>query len=164
MRRLVAAAVAGSMLAVSSGSAFGFDPSTGQPWQRSRPVAAVAYFKLPFHAAKAEDAMVYGLAIAAPTLRSYGAAPLLIADRPKLLDLRFNGALPDTLRITGQVAWAQDPSKRPGEQRLNLFGGLGGWVLGLAGTAAAVYGIYGLIKKNCPAISTTTGACVRDGN
>lgn len=161
MRAFVAAAVAASVLTASCGSAFAFDPATGQPWQRFSPPAAVAYFKLPFNATRTEDRVVYGFAITAPMLRYSSMAPALIADTPKLLDLRFNGAVPDTLRVTGQVAWTLDPSKQLDGQRLNLLGGLGDMVLGLAGTAVAVYGIYSLVKKKCPAVSTSTGGCVK---
>ena len=108
--------------------------------------------------------MVYGFAVTAPMLRTSGMAPVLIADTPKLLDLRFNGVVPDTLRVTGQVAWTMDSSQQPDGQRLNLLGGLGDLVLGLAGTAVAVYGIYSLVKKKCPAVSTTTGGCVKTGS
>src|SRR5436309_2982700 len=139
MRALVTGAVAAIVFVTASG-AFAFDPSTGQSWQPSRPAAAVAYFKLTFNAANADDRVAYGLALTAPTLRSYGTTPVSIADTPKLLDLRFNGAVPDTLLLAGQAAWARDASTRPGGERLNLFGGIGGFVLGLATTAAVAYG------------------------
>ena len=164
MRTFITGAVAATVFTAACGPTFAFDPSVGQSWQRSRPPAAVAYFKLPLHAAKADDKVVYGLALTAPMLRSYDASPVLIADTPKLLDLRFNGAVPDTLRVTGQVAWALNPSNQPDAQRLNLLGRLAGLVLGVAGTAAGAYGIYALLKKKCSAISTTTGACVKTGS
>jgi hypothetical protein len=164
MRACVAAVVAASVFVTACGSAFAFDPAAGQPWQRFSPPAAVAYFKLPFQAARTEDRVVYGLALTAPMPRMSGAASVLIADTPKLMDLRFNGVVPDSLRVTGQVAWARNPSQQPDDRRLNLFGGLGDLVLGLAGTAVVAYGIYALVKKKCPAVKTTTGACVQAGN
>jgi len=165
MRTVVTAAVAASLFATSTASAFAFDPSMPQGWQASRPPAAVAYFKLPFHPVTASDSVAYGLAITAPTLRSYGPAPLAIADTPKLLDLRFNGAVPDTLRVSGQLAWSQDPSQLPGGQHLNLLGSALGLALGLASTAAGIWGIYTLVdkKKGCASgqvKSPATGACV----
>jgi hypothetical protein len=161
MRAFVAAVVAASVAVAACGSAFAFDPATGQPWQRFSPPAAVAYFRLPFHTEPGADRVAYGLALTAPMLRSSGAAPLLIADTPRLLDLSFHGVVPDALRVTGQVAWATGSSKPSGDRRLNLLGGVGDLVLGLAGTAVAVYGIYSLVKKKCPAVSTSTGGCVK---
>src|SRR4051812_15059410 len=108
MRAFVAIVAAANMTIAASGSAFAFDPSTGQSWQRSRPPMAVAYFRLPFQAGAVGDNIAYGLALTAPTPRSYSAAPVSITDTPRLLDLRFNGAVPDSLRVTGQVAWAHD--------------------------------------------------------
>jgi hypothetical protein len=164
MRALITGAVAATVFATASGSAFAFDPLTGQGWQPSRPPAVMAYFKLTFNAPKTEDKVAYGIALTAPTLRGYGTSPVSLADTPKLLDLRFKDAVPDTLHLTGQVAWTRDPSQLPGDQRLNLFGGIGGFVLGLATTAAVAYGVYALVKKKCPAISTTTGGCVKTSN
>lgn len=161
MRAFVAAAVAANLLATACGPAFAFDPSTGLRPQRFSDPAAVAYFRLPFGAAKADDKMAYGFAVTAPVPYSYGAAPVPIADAPKLVDLRFNGAVPESLRVTGQVAWTLDPSRMPDGPRLNLLGGLGGLALGLAGTALAVYGVYRLVKKKCPAVSTSNGDCVK---
>ena len=103
MRAFVAAAVVASMLDAACGSAFAFDPITASSGQRFSAPAAVAYFRLPFGAAKAEDRVAYGFAVTAPMMRSIGAAPISIADTPKLLDLRFNGAVPDSLRVTGRV-------------------------------------------------------------
>lgn len=164
MRAFVAAAVAASVAVTACGSAFAFDPAMGQPWQRFSPPAAVAYFKLPFHAVPGAERVAYGLAVTAPMLRSSGTAPMLIADTPRLLDLSFHGIAPEALRVTGQVAWAGGSSQRPDGQRLNLLGGVGDLVLGLAGTAVAVYGIYSLVKKKCPAVSTSTGGCVKAAN
>lgn len=164
MRALVAGAVAASMLNLACGPAFAFDPSVAQGARRFSPPAVVAYFKLPFTAANAEDKAAYGFAVTAPMLHGYGAAPVSIADTPKLLDLRFDGAVPENLRVAGRTAWTSDPSKLPDGQRLNLFGGLGDIVLGLAGTALAVYGVYKLVKKKCPAVSTTNGECVKPAN
>ena len=164
MRKFIAAAVAGVVFVVASGSTFAFDPSTGPNWRRPAPSAVVAYFRLPFHATTADDPVAYGLAITAPMPGSYSTESLSIANTPKLMDLRFNGARPDTLRVTGQFAWARDGSHLPEGQRLSLLGGIGSLALGIAGTALAVYGIYGLVKKKCPAISTTNGACIQAGN
>ena len=164
MQRFIAAAIAAVVFVETTGCAFAFDPSSGQSWQRPTRAAAVAYFRLPFHPTESHDRVAYGLALTAPTLGGYGSVPLPIADAPKLLDLRFNGAVPDSLRVTGQVAWTQNPSQVPEDQRLNLFGGLGGFALGIVGTAAAAYGIYSVLKKKCPAISTTTGGCVKSGS
>lgn len=162
MRTIVAAAVVAS---VFTSSAFAADPFNDNGWQRSRPPAAVAYFKMNFHA-KAADKVAYGLAVTAPTPRRYGAAPLSIADMPKLADLRFNGAVPQTLRLSNQLAWSIDPSAYANEGQHNLLGvpGVGGALFGLALTAGAVYGIYTVVKKNCPAISTTSGGCVQPAN
>ena len=160
MRTFVAAAVAATMIA---GSAVASDPFNGQGWQRSRPPAAIAYFKLPLQASKS-DKVSYGLALTAPTPRRYGSTPLLMGEAPKLLDLRFNGALPNSLRLGEQPVWSMTPAGGvDGEQR-HLVGGLLNWGLGLALTAAAVYGVYTLLKKECPAISTTTGGCVEPAN
>ncbi len=159
MRAFKAGVVAATVLAVGSSSAFGFDP-IGQGGQRSRPPAAVVYFKLTLDAATADDRLAYGLALTAPTLARSGTGYVPMADSPKLLDLRFNGAAPDTLRVFGTKAWARDPSQAPGDPRVGLFGGLAGFVLGLATTAAVGYGVYTLVKKKCPAISTITGGCV----
>lgn len=164
MRALVAAAVAASLLASACGPAFAFDPSQASRGQRFSPPAAVAYFKLPFTTARAEDKAAYGFALTAPMPHGYGAPPVSIADAPKLLDLRFDGAVPESLRVTGQVAWSPDPSKLPDGQQRNLLGGVGNLVLGLAGTALAVYGVYKLVKKKCPAVSTSTGGCVQPAN
>lgn len=164
MRAFVAGAVAASIFNVACGPAFAFDPSTARYGQRFSPPAVVAYFKLPFDAAAAEDKAAYGFAVTAPMLHGYGATPLSIADTPKLLDLRFDGAAPESLRVTGRVAWTQDPSRLPDGQRLNLLGGVGDLVLGLAGTALAVYGVYKLVKKKCPAVSTSNGECVKPAN
>jgi hypothetical protein len=106
MRAFVAAAVAGTMFA---GSAFASDPFNGQGWQRSRPPAAIAYFKLPLQASKS-DKVSYGLALTAPTPRRYGNVPLLMGEAPKLLDLRFNGAIPNTLRLGEQPVWSMTPA------------------------------------------------------
>lgn len=160
MRTFVAAAVAATMFA---GSAVAADPFNGQGWQRSRPPAAIAYFKLPLQASKS-DKISYGLALTAPTPRRYGNTPLLMGEAPKLLDLRFNGAVPNSLRLGEQPVWSITPAGViDGEQR-HLVGGLLNWGLGLALTAAAVYGVYTLLKKECPAISTTTGGCVEPAN
>lgn len=160
MRAFVAAAVAATMLA---GSAFASDPFNGNGWQRSRPPAAVAYFKLPLQASKS-DKVSYGLALTAPTPRRYGNTPMLLGETPKLLDLRFNGALPNTLRLGEQPVWSMTPAGGvDGEQR-HLVGSLLNLGLGLVLTAAAVYGVYTLVKKECPAISTTTGGCVEPAN
>lgn len=160
MRTFVAAAVAATMFA---GSAVASDPFNGQGWQRSRPPAAIAYFKLPLQASKS-DKVSYGFALTAPTPRRYGNTPLLMGEAPKLLDLRFNGALPNSLRLGEQPVWSMTPAGGvDGEQR-HLVGGLLNWGLGLALTAAAVYGVYTLLKKECPAISTTTGGCVEPAN
>jgi hypothetical protein len=162
MRAFIAAAVAATMFA---GSAFASDPFNGNGWQRARPPAAVAYFKFSFQDSKT-DRTSYGFAVTAPTPRRYGTAPLLIADSPKLLDLRFKGAVPDTLRLSEQVAWSMSPSTRSDGRQHDLLGvpGLGGLILGVALTAAAAYGIYTLVKEECPAISTTTGGCVEPAN
>ena len=133
----------------------------GQPWQRFSPPAAVAYFRLPFHTVPGADRVAYGLALTAPVLRSSSAPPMLMAETPRLLDLSFRGITPDALRVTGQVAWAPSSSHHSDDRRLNLLGGVGDLVLGLAGTAVAVYGIYSLVKKKCPAVSTSTGGCVK---
>jgi len=160
MRTFVAAAVAATMFA---GSAVASDPFNSQGWQRSRPPAAIAYFKLPLQASKS-DKVSYGLALTAPTPRRYGSTPLLMGEAPKLLDLRFNGAVPNSLRLGEQPVWSMTPAGGvDGEQR-HLVGGLLNWGLGLALTAAAVYGVYTLLKKECPAISTTTGGCVEPAN
>lgn len=156
MRTFVAAAVAATMFA---GSAVASDPFNGQGWQRSRPPAAIAYFKLPLQASKSDMAS-YGLALTAPTPRRYGNTPQLMGDAPKLLDLRFNGAIPNTLRLGEQPVWSMTPAGGVDGERRHLVGGLLNWGLGLALTAAAVYGVYTLLKKECPAISTTTGGCV----
>ena len=160
MRAFVAAAVAATMFA---GSAFASDPFNGNGWQRSRPPAAVAYFKLPLQASKS-DTVSYGLALTAPTPRRYRASPLLMGDTPKLLDLRFNGAIPNTLRLGEQPVWSMTSSGGMEGERRHLVGGLLNWGLGLALTAAAVYGVHTLLKKECPAISTTTGGCVDPAN
>ena len=165
MRAFTAAAIAAAIFADSIVPAFAFDPSTSPGWQAARAPAAVAYFKLPFHPAETADAVAYGIALTAPTLRGYGAMPLSIADTPKLVDLRFNGAAPDTLRFSGQLAWAQDTRQMPDGQHFNLIGSALGLALGLAGTAASIWGIYSLVekKKGCPAgqvKSASTGACV----
>ena len=160
MRAFVAAAVAATMFA---GSAFASDAFNGQGWQRSRPPAAIAYFKLPLQASKS-DRVSYGLALTAPTPRRYGNVPLLMGDAPKLLDLRFNGAIPNTLRLGEQPVWSMTPAGGVDGQRRHLVGGLLNWGLGLALTAATVYGVYTLVKKECPAISTATGGCVEPAN
>lgn len=160
MRAFVAAAVAASLVTTACGPAFAFDPSTGPRPHRFSDPAAVVYFRLPFGAAKAGEGMAYGFAVTAPVPYSYGAAPLPIADTPKLLDLRFSGAVPDSLRVAGRAAWAPGPAPETGN-RLNLLGGVGDLVLGLVGTAAAVYGVYQLVKKKCPAVSTSNGECVK---
>lgn len=160
MRAFIAAAVAATMV---TGPALASDPFGGNGWQRSRPPAAVAYFKFSFQGSKTERA-AYGLAVTAPTPRRYGTVPVLIADTPKLLDLRFRGAIPDTLRLSERVAWSITPSTGPGGDRRQLIGTVADIVLGAALTAAAIYGIYSLAKKECPAISTTTGGCVEPAN
>lgn len=160
MRAFVAAAVAATMFV---GSAFASDPFNGQGWQRSRPPAAIAYFKLPLQASRSA-AVSYGLALTAPTPRRYGNVPLLMGEAPKLLDLRFNGAIPNTLRLGEQPVWSMTPAGGVDGERRHLVGGLLNWGLGLALTAAAVYGVYTLLKKECPAISTTTGGCVEPAN
>jgi hypothetical protein len=160
MRALIAAAAAATMFA---GPVLASDPFNGNGWQRSRPPAAVAYFKFSLQGSKSDRA-AYGLALTAPTPRRYGMTPLLIADTPKLVDLRFNGAVPDTLRLSERVAWSMTPSTSPDGERRQLIGAVADIVLGAALTAAAVYGIYTLVKKECPAISTTTGGCVDTAN
>ena len=163
MRTIVAAAV---VVGLSSGSALSSDPFNGHGWQRSRPPAAVAYFKMPFHASKEDGKVAYGLAVTAPTPRRYSSAPVLIGDTPKLLDLRFEGALPHTLNLSEQVVWSLRGATQYGGEQRHLLGvpGLGGLVLGAALTAGAVYGLYTVVKKECPAISTTTGGCVKNAN
>ncbi len=160
MRAFIAAAVAATMFA---GSALASDPFNGNGWQRSRPPAAVAYFSFSLQGSKSDRA-AYGLAVTAPTPRRYGLTPLLIADTPKLVDLRFNGAVPHTLRLSEQVAWSMTPSTSPSGERRQIIGTVADMLLGAALTAAAVYGIYTLVKKECPAISTTTGGCVDTAN
>ena len=164
MRSFLTAAMAAIVLATTTGSAFAFDPATGQSWQRATRPAAVAYFRLPFHGTTVDDKVAYGFALTAPTPRSYTSAPFLIADAPKILDLRFDGATPEALRLNGRLAWSQG-SHGPEGEHLNLLGGLGDLVLGLAGTALALYGIYRFVdkKKDCPAgqtKSTSSGVCV----
>jgi hypothetical protein len=160
MKTPIAAALS---LMLFAGSASAFDPFNGQGWQRSRPPAAVAYFKMPLQQAGGGAKASYGLAITAPAPRTYGAAPMSLADAPKLADLRFSGAKPETLFLSGQVAWSLDPAAR---ERHNLLGipGFGGTLFGLALTAGAAYGVYTVVKENCPAISTTTGGCVKATN
>lgn len=165
MRRLIVAALAALVFAEATGSALAFDPSAMAPSrQPARGSAAVAYFRLPFNATGAHNRMTYGLALTAPTPRSYGISPLSIANTPKLLDLAFDGAVPDSLSVTGRMAWARDPSRLPDGRPLTLIGGLADFTLGVAGTALAVYLGYLLVKEKCPAISTTSGACITLGN
>ena len=118
MRAFLAAAVAATMFA---GSALASDPFNGNGWQRSRPPAAVAYFSFSLQGSKSDRA-AYGLAVTAPTPRRYGLTPLLIADTPKLVDLRFNGAVPHTLRLSEQVAWSMTPSTSPSGERRQIIG------------------------------------------
>jgi hypothetical protein len=160
MRAAVAAVVAATLF---TGSALASDPFNGNGWQRSRPPAAVAYFKYQLQPSAADRA-AYGLAITAPTPRRYSAAPLLLADAPKLADLRFNGVRPQTLRFSNQLAWSMNAEDYANEERHNLLGipGVGGMIFGLALAAGAIYGGYTLLKKECPAINTTTGACIDD--
>lgn len=160
----MAVAVAATVFVTSVGPAFASDPFNGQGWQRSRPPAAVVYFKMPFHAGKDDEKVSYGLAVTAPAPRSYAASPTLIADMPKLLDLRFKGAAPETLLMSEQVAWSMNRGAMPEGQRHNLVGGPIGWLMNLALTGAAIYGVYTLLNKKCPAISTTTGGCVSTAN
>ena len=160
MRNFISAATAAIVFAVASGSAFAFDPSTGPSWRRPAPSAVVAYFRLPFHTTTVDNTFAYGLAITAPMPGNYNTEPLSIANTPKLMDLRFSGVRPDTLRITGQFAWAQDGSHVPEGQRLSLLGGIGSLALGVAGTALALYGVYALVKKKCPAVSLVSGVCI----
>lgn len=160
MRALIAAAVAVTLFA---GSALASDPFNGNGWQRSRPPAAVAYFTLSLQGSKTERA-VYGFAVTGPTPRHYGLSPLLIAETPKLLDLRFKRAVPESLRLSGQVAWSMTPSEGPTDGRRQIIGSVANLFLGAALTAAAVYGVYTLVKEECPAISTTTGGCVDTTN
>lgn len=162
MRALIAATVATTLFA---GSALASDPFNGNGWQRSRPPAAVAYFKLQLQPSTSDRA-IYGLAITAPTPRRYSRAPLLLADAPKLADLRFDGARPASLRFSNQLAWSINVEDYANEERHNLLGipGVGGALFSLALTAGALYGGYSLLKDKCPAISTTTGACIENAN
>ncbi|MGE4061781.1 MAG: hypothetical protein AB7E79_00285 [Rhodospirillaceae bacterium] len=162
MRTIVAVVAAASLLA---SSAFAMDPFNGQGWQKSRPPAAVAYLKFQFHAGKKDERASYGLAVTAPTPRVYASSPILLSDTPKLLDLRFKDGLPHRLLLSEQTAWSMTPDQEPSGSRHNLFfDGPVGWVFSLALTGAAIYGIYTLVKKECPAISTSTGGCVEPAN
>jgi hypothetical protein len=153
-----------TLASLVSNSVLAFDPSHGQGWQRSRPAAAVAYFKLPLQAWNDEHKASYGLALTAPLPRRHGASPLSLADAPKLADVRFNGIVPETLLLSQQAVWSTNPDQRARDGRQNLVGGPLGWVFNLALTGAAIYGVYSLVKKECPAISTTTGGCVDAAN
>lgn len=160
MRVFISGALAASVLGAASAPAFAMDPFNGQGWQKSRPPAAIAYFKMPFHAGKDGRALTYGLALTGPTPRMQGPLSLPLTHAPRLLDLRFNGFAPDSLRLSEQLAWSQDPSAVDAGEGHHLVGGALGWAINLALTGAAIYGIYTLLKKECPAISTTTGGCV----
>jgi hypothetical protein len=163
MRTLVIAAiVAVSVPGVGRAS----DPFNDHSWQKSRPPAVIAYFKMPLHAHAPTDKAAYGLALTAPVPRRYAGSPLLLADMPKIADLRFNGTMPESLRFSGQLAWSADPREGLAGERANLLGlpGLGGLVLGVALVGGAAYGLYTVVKKECPAISTSTGACVQPAN
>lgn len=165
MRKVMAAVVAAVVLTETCGPSFAFDPSAiAQGRQPARGAIAAAYVRLPLGVTGAEDRMAYGLAITAPTPGHYGAFPLSMAQTPKLLDLRFSGAVPDSLSVTGRLAWARDSQHLPDGGEFQFVAELANIALGLAGTALAVYGVYMLVKKECPAISTTNGACLSIGN
>ncbi len=81
--------------------------NTMQDWggSRTKGPAAMAYFKLPFHATKQKDNPSYGFALLGPSLQSTGRSTFVPLHAPKLVDLRFNGPQPSSLHIGRHLAW-----------------------------------------------------------
>ena len=64
-----------------------------QDWggTRTKGPAAMAYFKLPFHATKQKDNPSYSFALLGPSIQSNGHSAFNQLHAPKLIDLRFSG-------------------------------------------------------------------------
>jgi hypothetical protein len=145
------------------------DPSLGQSWRQATGPSAIAYFSLPLGHTKLSSKPAYGIALTAPTLRSYGTAPRMIAGIPRLLDLRFDGTAPSSQRVSGQLAWMRTSATRPDTPRRHMSASMdaAGWALSIIGTGLLTWGVYELVGngKECPSPFTViNGICGPNSN
>ena len=154
MRKLIAfvtAAAVASQLTTPVLANDMFPDTTMLGWRRTSDAAAMAYFKLPFHASKNERRQPrFGLMITTPG--PYAAGTVVNhAAMPSLLDLGFSGRdfrndWTASVTVSDTVAWASDPASLPKDTR-NLFEGGTTWVVvGVLSVGIAV-GAYALADR-----------------
>jgi hypothetical protein len=143
LRKLTTYAAVVALLASTSVPALAGDTMMDWGGSRTNGPAAMAYFKVPFHATEARENPYAGFALTGIAGRSGQFGPSLF-DAPKVMDFRLSGYGDQTMYVAGAVAWDKNPSTLPGYQK-NLFGmGTADTGLAVVAAGAAVWGIVEL--------------------
>jgi len=110
LHRLTVSTLLGFIVMLSSiSSVYAFDTGImSQTWDRDRSGMALIYFDLAFHDTRKTARPSYGIAFSSPNPGASQGRLGLIAERPRVLDVRFSGLFPRELEIGGSVAWSQN--------------------------------------------------------
>ncbi len=149
---LVAAAALAGQLATPAFAAGTFNDATMLGWQQRSAPAAMAYFSVPFHAARNDRLQPRaGLMITAPQAY-YPGAKSSLTSAPGMVDFAFTGndlntPWTATLNVQNQVAWASDPKALPKNSKQLFESGVSWVVVGVL-SAGIIVGVYALSDRS----------------